>query len=54
MRLHRFALIPVLALSACGGDEPEGEMTRAQFVERADALCAEHAGLEVCSSSPEI
>ena len=42
MRLHRFALILVLALSACGGDEPEGEMTRAQFVERADELCAEH------------
>ena len=42
MRLHRFALLLVLALSACGGGEAEGEATRAEFVARADELCAEH------------
>ena len=42
MRLHRFALLPVLVLSACGGGEAEGETTRADFIARADELCAEH------------
>src|SRR5687768_7025877 len=41
MRSHRFALLLVLALGACGGDEG-GDTTRAEFVARADELCAEH------------
>jgi hypothetical protein len=42
MHLHRLALLLVLALGACGGGEAEGEATRAEFVARADELCAEH------------
>ena len=42
MRPHRSAVLLVLALSACGGGDEEGGTTRAQFVERADALCEEH------------
>jgi hypothetical protein len=45
MRPQWAALLLVFALSACGGGEAEGEggpPTRAEFIARADELCAEH------------
>jgi hypothetical protein len=38
VRLHRIAVLTVLALAACGGNPP----TRAEFTAAADKVCADH------------
>jgi hypothetical protein len=41
VRIHRTLVLAVLALAACGGDEP-ATATREEFVAAADDVCAEH------------
>ena len=40
--MRRLALLPLLAvLAACGGDDGSGELSRAEYTKRANAICVE-------------